>query len=205
VTEGGSSDDEIFTVAAKPRHIPEDERQSAKKSGKPEKDGDDDEGGESSGLGGVREEMFEKPRVSKRSMKKIKVNGGNGTRVVFDDDTGEALNPLVQMMRQLDSKYEEVSLSFSLSCARTRFLSRSFYLYQSPCIDDETARQLNPFSLSRMRACSLSRSFSLCQPPCTADKTVRLQVRRVSLSFSFSFSYSRSLAHSFSPSTPFYR
>lgn len=56
-------------------------------------------------------EVFEKPRVSKRSMKKIKVNGGNGTRVVFDDDTGEALNPLVQLMRSgLGSKYEEVLL-----------------------------------------------------------------------------------------------
>ena len=32
-------------------------------------------------------------------MKKIKLTGGNGTRVVFDDETGEALNPLVQMMR----------------------------------------------------------------------------------------------------------
>ena len=68
-------------------------------------------------------DAFEMPRVSKRSMKKIKVNGGNGTRVVFDEDTGEALNPLVQMMRSgLGSKYEEVrwlpvSAALYLPCA----------------------------------------------------------------------------------------
>lgn len=125
--EGGSSDDEIFTVAANPRHFPEDVRKSSKKSGEKGKNGEDEEESEKdekgSGLGGVREEVFEKPRVSKRSMKKIKVNGGNGTRVVFDDDTGEALNPLVQMMMQgLGSKYEEV-------CEYIRDRDGSFFFF----------------------------------------------------------------------------
>jgi hypothetical protein len=77
------------------------------------------------GDGGRCGVVFEKPRVSKRSMKKIRINGGNGTRMVFDEETGEALNPLVQMMRGgLGSKYVEVSLSRSLA----RSLSFSLFL-----------------------------------------------------------------------------
>jgi hypothetical protein len=58
-------------------------------------DGDEDERGgqEVGGKGGggerdadAKKEVFEKPRVSKRSMKKIKINGGNGTRVCNDEN-----------------------------------------------------------------------------------------------------------------------
>ncbi len=38
-------------------------------------------GGVGGGGADAKKEVFEKPRVSKRSMKKIKINGGNGTRV----------------------------------------------------------------------------------------------------------------------------
>jgi hypothetical protein len=86
---------------------------------------DEDEVGDGGRCGVV----FEKPRVSKRSMKKIRINGGNGTRMVFDEETGEALNPLVQMMRGgLGSKYVEVSLSLSLSLSLSRSLSLALSL-----------------------------------------------------------------------------
>jgi hypothetical protein len=112
-----SSDDEIFKVVSKPRHTPGQENGA-------HVDEDDADKEARGGLGGSTEELFEKPRVSKRSMKKIKVNGGNGTRVVFDDDTGEALNPLVQMMRGgLGAKYIEVCL---VSCCASRHVFRTW-------------------------------------------------------------------------------
>ena len=98
--QAGSSDDEIFTVSSKPRHMPSEAGWSdsaAHAEAAPDQAADVGRQGE-----------VETKRVSKRSMKKIKVNGGNGTRVVFDEETGEALNPLVQLMRSgLGSKYVE--------------------------------------------------------------------------------------------------
>ena len=98
--QAGSSDDEIFTVSSKPRHMPPEAGWSdsaAHAEAAPDQAADVGRQGE-----------VETKRVSKRSMKKIKVNGGNGTRVVFDEETGEALNPLVQLMRSgLGSKYVE--------------------------------------------------------------------------------------------------
>lgn len=99
------------------------------------------------GGGEGREQAFEKPRVSKRSMRKIKVNGGNGTRMVFDEDTGEALNPLVQLMRSgLGHEYVEVAcvllfgMAEALHCggvvATDRNASSSFSAFSSFCASD---------------------------------------------------------------------
>jgi hypothetical protein len=104
--QDGSSDDEIFRVAANPRHVAEDESKPTAAGQGSAADGEAGGGGDG---GGGKELVYEKPRVSKRSMKKIKINGGNGTRMVFDEDTGEALNPLVQLMKSgLGDEFVEV-------------------------------------------------------------------------------------------------
>eukprot|EP00960_Hanusia_phi_P056209 763185-Hanusia_phi.AAC.1 len=72
--QGADSDDEIFKVSENPKYLHMAEV--------------------------AAEEEEVKPRVSKRSMKKIRVNGGNGSRIVFDEETGEALDAIAYMGRK---------------------------------------------------------------------------------------------------------